>query len=288
MIIAVASGKGGTGKTMVATSLALGMAPCAYFDLDVEEPNGSIFLKPAIDREQRFTIPVPQVDESKCTFCGICAKACAFNAIAVVPSLKSTAFFPDLCHSCGACTYVCPVEGALKEVDKEVGVVRSGTAGNGNIRFVEGRMNVGLPSGVPLIGGIVNEYISSTDELIILDASPGTSCPVVETLGKCDFVLLVTEPTPFGLSDLKLTVELVREMGKEAAVVINKDNGKENLIDAYAAEVDLPVFLRIPYSVELQAAYSRGIPFTEIMASMTGMTEKFRKMIDRIREYGPK
>ena len=278
MYIAVASGKGGTGKTLVSTTLALCAGDCSYVDLDVEEPNGFIFLRPEIEKEVRFTLPVPEINEAVCTFCEKCAAACAYNALAIIPPLKKAMFFSDLCHSCGACAYVCPTPGALKEVDKEIGRIRIGR--KGNIKFIEGRLNVGRPSGVPLIGGIINDYLNM-DDLLIVDASPGTSCPVVESLKKSDYVILVTEPTPFGLNDLKLTVEIVQELGKKTGIIVNKDMGSRSGIDDFSEEVHIPILLKIPYSLDIQKAYSRGIPLLE---SLPGIKEKFTALLDRVVE----
>ena len=278
MYIAVASGKGGTGKTLVSTSLALCAKEyrCTYVDLDVEEPNGAIFLAPEIREEIPFTLQVPEIDESICTFCEICAKSCLFNALSILPPVKKTMMFPDLCHSCGVCAYVCPVEGAIKEVAREIGKIRIGRSGN--LNFIEGRLQVGQISGVPLIKGIVNDYMDM-ENLLIVDSSPGTSCPVVESLKKSDYVVLVTEPTPFGLNDLKLTVELVKELGKDAGIVVNKDDGKLNIIDEFSREVNIPVILRIPYSIEIQKAYSNGIPLVEVMPETA---EKFKAVLKMI------
>lgn len=276
MYIAVASGKGGTGKTLVSTTIALCAGDCTYVDLDVEEPNGYIFLEPEIEKESRYSLPIPEINEEVCTFCEKCAKSCAYNALAVIPQLKKAMLFPDLCHSCGVCTYVCPVPGALKEVEREIGKIRTGK--KRSINFIEGRLNVGLPSGVPLISGIVDNYLNM-DNLLIVDSSPGTSCPVVESLKKSDYVILVTEPTPFGLSDLRLTVEIVQELGKDAGIIINKDNGKKSLIENFSAETNIPIILKIPYSLEIQKAYSQGIPLID---SLPGIKEKFEVMIEAI------
>jgi len=181
-----------------------------------------------------------------------------------------------LCHSCGVCAYVCPVEGAIKEVAREIGKIRIGRSGN--LNFIEGRLQVGQISGVPLIKGIVNDYMDM-ENLLIVDSSPGTSCPVVESLKKSDYVVLVTEPTPFGLNDLKLTVELVKELGKDAGIVVNKDDGKLNIIDEFSREVNIPVILRIPYSIEIQKDYSNGIPLVEAMPETA---EKFKAVLKMI------
>jgi MinD superfamily P-loop ATPase len=278
MYIAVASGKGGSGKTLVSTSLALCAKEyeCTYVDLDVEEPNGAIFLAPEIREEIPFTLQVPEIDENICTFCETCAKSCLFNALAIIPQVKKAMFFPDLCHSCGVCTYVCPVKGALKEIPREIGKIRIGRSGN--INFIEGRLQVGQLSGVPLIKGIINNYMDM-ENLLIVDSSPGTSCPVVESLKKSDYVVLVTEPNPFGLNDLKLTVELVKELGKDAGIIVNKDNGKSTIIDEFASEVNIPVILKIPYSIDIQKAYSNGIP---LVVSMPKTAEKFKAILEMI------
>jgi MinD superfamily P-loop ATPase len=278
MYIAVASGKGGTGKTLVSTSLALCAKEygCTYVDLDVEEPNGAIFMTPEIREEIPFTLQVPEIDENVCTFCETCAKSCLFNAISIIPPVKKAMFFPDLCHSCGVCAYVCPVEGALKEVAREIGKIRIGRSGN--INFIEGRLQVGQLSGVPLIKGIINDYMDM-ESLLIVDSSPGTSCPVVESLKKSDYVVLVTEPNPFGLNDLELTVELVKALGKDAGIIVNKDDGKSTIIDEFSREANIPVILKIPYSIDIQKAYSTGIP---LVVSMPGTAEKFRAVLDII------
>ena len=278
MVIAVASGKGGTGKTIVSTALALsaGESGCTYVDLDVEEPNGFIFLEPEIRQEIPFTLPVPEIDEMVCTFCETCAKSCLFNALAIIPPAKKAMFFPELCHSCGVCAYVCPVDGALKEVPREIGKIRIGRSGN--IKCIEGRLQVGQLSGVPLIAGIINRYLAGKD-LIFIDSAPGTSCPVVESLKNSDYVVLVTEPTPFGLHDLELTVEIVNELGKKAGIIVNKDNGKSTMIDAFSRQAGIPILLKIPYSLEIQKAYSKGIPLT---GTLPGINEKLRGLLETI------
>jgi len=276
MYIAVASGKGGTGKTLVSTTLALCAGDCYYVDLDVEEPNGFVFLQPEIEQEVPFSLSVPEINESICTFCEKCAAACSYNALAIIPPVKKAMFFSDLCHACGACAYVCPTPGALREIDKQIGRIRVGRTGK--VKFIEGRLNVGQPSGVPLIGGIVNDYVDMKD-LLIVDAAPGTSCPVVESLKKSDYVILVTEPTPFGLNDLKLTVEVARELGKKSGIIVNKDTGKWSGIDEFSEEAHIPILLKIPYSLDIQKAYSRGVPLLE---SLPDIKDKFMTLLDRI------
>ena len=280
MTITVTSGKGGTGKTSVSAALSLCAGKCTYVDLDVEEPNGFIFLGPEIQDEIRYTMPVPEIQKNRCTFCGACARACVYNALAVIPSLKKTMFFPGLCHSCGVCTYVCPEDGALTEIERGIGTIRTGKSGQ--ITCIEGRLDVGQPSGVPLIGGIVENYLDK-EALIFADSPPGTSCPVVEVLKKSDYVILVTEPTPFGLHDLELTVELVKAMGKPAGIILNKETGSDAGIDEFARETDIPVLLKIPYSMGIQEAYSRGIPLVD---AMPGIRKEFTVLLETITAGG--
>lgn len=276
MIISVASGKGGTGKTIISTALALAVKNSTYVDLDVEEPNGALFIKPEIKEEISYHCLVPQIDEEKCIFCGACANACEFHALAVIPKIRSTIFFPDLCHSCGACSYVCPEIGVISEIPREIGKI---FLGNGrDIQYIGGRLKIGLPSGVPLIRGIVHEHLSEKSEgLVIIDAPPGTACSMVESIKKSDWVLLVTEPTPFGLHDLELAVEVVKKMKKKAGIILNKGDGKTTLIDEYSQRIGIPILLRIPYSLDIQRAYSAGIPLNE---AMPGINQALQELLD--------
>jgi len=259
LIISVASGKGGTGKTLVATSLALSLEDnVQLLDCDVEEPNAHIFLKPAIDRCEPVTIPVPQVDEGKCNFCGKCAEVCAFNAIAVLP--QKVLVFPELCHGCGACSYLCPQD-AIEEAGREIGVVEAGRSGN--IDFVHGRLNVGEAMAPPLIRAV--KRLVDTQKTVIIDVPPGTSCPVVEAVEGSDFCILVTEPTPFGLNDLTLAVEVVRKMGIGCGVVINRDQAGDKSTEEYCDAQGIPVLLRIPLDTAIARLYSVGVPLVEGM-----------------------
>ncbi|MEN8153447.1 MAG: ATP-binding protein [Acidobacteriota bacterium] len=265
MDIAVVSGKGGTGKTYFSTSLALTLENAGYIDLDVEEPNGYIFLKPDIKENIDFTVPIPEINEEQCTFCRKCDESCTYNAISIIPQIKKAIFFPELCHNCGVCTFVCPVEGAIREVDKKSGTIQKGVFRNGY--FIEGRLNIGEPSGVPLISGIISKHLVP-DRINIIDSPPGTSCPVVESIKKSDFVIIVTEPTPFGLSDMKLILEVAKDMNKRVGVVINKDRGNDQLVKDYLKRENIPILLKIPYSVEIQKAYSKGIPLIETVPEL--------------------
>jgi MinD superfamily P-loop ATPase len=277
MIISVASGKGGTGKTLVATSLALSLqneARVQFLDCDVEEPNAHIFLKPIIESQELVSIPVPQVDEQKCTFCGRCAEVCAFNALAVLKN--HVLVFPELCHGCGACSYLCP-EDAITEQEREIGVVEMGRSGE--IEFVHGRLAIGEAMAPPVIRR-VKEHIDA-GKTAIIDVSPGTSCPVVEAVRESDFCLLVTEPTPFGLSDLALAVEVMKKLNIPCGVVVNRAGVGDSKVEEYCQEGDIPLLLHIPLDTQIARLYSRGVPLVEGMPEWRGA---FHKLFQDIRK----
>lgn len=255
MIISIASGKGGTGKTLVATSLALSLKDTCrvqLLDCDVEEPNDHLFLRPVITGSEPVCIPVPRVNYSKCTFCGECARVCVYKAIAVVP--EAVLIFDQLCHGCGACSYLCP-EGAISEEGREMGVVESGHAEG--IEFVQGRLTVGEAMAVPVIRQVKKKI--KRDMTVILDVSPGTSCPVVEAIENSDYCLLVTEPTPFGLHDLELAVETVRQLGIPCGVIVNRAVSGETLVHDYCKREGIPVLLDIPLDRQIAYLYSEGV-----------------------------
>jgi len=259
LIISVASGKGGTGKTLIATSLALSLeSDLQFLDCDVEEPNAHIFLKPVIERQEIVAIPIPRVNEEKCTLCGKCAEVCAFNAIAVLP--KKVLVFPELCHGCGACSYLCP-ESAIAEAGRDIGIVEMGYSGH--IEFIHGKLSVGEAMAPP----VIREVKGHIDPMktAVIDVPPGTSCPVVESVRGSDFCLLVTEPTPFGLNDLALAVEVIRKLGIRCGVVINREGVGDNKLEEYCNTEGLPILLRIPLDTEIARLYSRGIPLVEGM-----------------------
>ena len=280
MIISIASGKGGTGKTLVATSLSLSLKDkhrVQLLDCDVEEPNDHIFLKPVITRKQAVCIQVPKVDEKKCTYCGECAKACVYNAIAVLP--ERVLVFPELCHGCGACSYLCP-EKAISEEGREIGFVEQGQADG--IEFVQGRLNVGEAMPTPVIRQVKKQ--ANPDGVVIIDVPPGTSCPVVESIRDSHFCLLVTEPTPFGLNDLVLAVETVRELNIPLAVVLNRAGVGDKKVEAYCRKENIPILLTIPMDTEIARLYSEGVTLAEGMPELRemfiGLWDKIRGRVD--------
>jgi len=277
VIISIASGKGGTGKTLVATSLALSLPdekPVQLLDCDVEEPNAHILLKLPLSYKQTVFIPIPQIDETKCTYCGKCAEVCAYNAIAVTK--KKVLIFPELCHGCGACSYLCP-ENAISEINKEIGVLESGQLKG--IEFIHGKLNIGEIA-APRVIREVKKHINQ-GKLVIIDSSPGTSCPVVEAVKGSDFCLLVTEPTPFGLNDLALAVDMVAKLGIPCGVVINRNGAGYNKVEEYCHKKDIPILLRIPLDIKIARLYSRGVTLVE---GMPQWQEAFINLFDKVKQ----
>jgi len=275
VIISIASGKGGTGKTTIATNLALSINNDVQFlDCDVEEPDAHIFLNPRIKKTLTASIPVPKIDESKCNFCGRCAEVCAYNALAVLKDKVLS--FPHLCHGCGGCSLLCPQK-AITEVNKDIGVVEIGNSNN--LQFVQGILNIGETMSPPLIKAVKN-YINPT-RIVIIDAPPGTSCPVIEAIKGSDFCILVTEPTPFGLNDLILAVRVLRKLNISFGVVINRSDIGDNKLEDYCEKEDIPVLMRIPFKKEIAVAYSKGIPIVERFPEYK---DEFVSLFKRIKE----
>jgi len=262
MRIAVASGKGGTGKTTVATNLACVASRngqrVAYLDCDVEEPNGHIFLKPQITDSQPIGTLIPRVDEVQCIHCGQCGKLCRYGAIVCIKD--RVLVFPELCHGCGGCALVCPV-GAISEISRERGRLETGQAGR--IRFVQGLLNIGEAMSPPVIKAV--KATVSEAGVVIIDAPPGTSCPVIESVRGTDFVILVTEPTPFGLNDLKLAVEMVGALDLPFGVVINRADLGDRETHAYCEMNGIQILAEIPDDRRVAEAYSRGEMACEAM-----------------------
>ena len=256
MTIAVASGKGGTGKTLIATSLALVLQDAGsveFLDCDVEEPNAHLFLKPHIEAKEAVEIPVPLVDDAKCTCCGRCAEVCEFNAIAVLKD--AVMVFSELCHGCTACWVLCPEE-AIRPTGREVGVAESGWSGP--IGFHHGWLRVGEAMSPPLIRAV--KARARPADFVVIDSPPGTSCPVVESVRDADVVVLVTEPTPFGLNDLVLAVDMVEALGRTAGIVINRAGIGDGQVNDFCRSRNLPILLEIPFDRRIAEAYSRGEP----------------------------
>jgi MinD superfamily P-loop ATPase len=277
MIISVASGKGGTGKTLVATSLALSLKDSykvTLLDCDVEEPNDHILLKPVITGSEPVNIQVPVIDEKKCIYCGKCAEVCAYHAIAVIANHVLT--FPQLCHGCGACSYLCPKE-VISEAPRQTGIVEWGHSDG--LRFVQGTLTVGEAMAPPVIRK-VKEHANG-GEVIIRDTPPGTSCPVVEATEGSNFCLLVTEPTPFGLNDLSLAVEMVRKLGIPCGVILNRAGVGDTGVEEYCRQEGLPILLTIPLDTEIARLYSRGIT---LVKGMPAWEYSFWEVFNKIKE----
>ncbi|HSO19765.1 MAG TPA: ATP-binding protein [Desulfosarcina sp.] len=273
MMISVASGKGGTGKTTVATNLAASLdGPVQLLDCDVEEPNAHLFLHPCITSTETVFTPVPEIDLDRCSRCRKCMDICRFRAIALVGDTVLT--FPELCHSCGGCIAVCP-EQAVREVGRELGDLEIGSV-NG-IAFAHGRMRVGEAMAPPLIRKV--RSCARTGVLTVIDAPPGTSCPVIAAMKGTQFVLLVTEPTPFGLHDLQLAVEAVKILDIPMGLVINRADMGDDAVRAYARAQDIPILMEIPFDRQIAESYSRGELFA--MTDPAWKT-RFRKLAEEI------
>ncbi|MGQ9779810.1 MAG: ATP-binding protein [Bacillota bacterium] len=251
MQIAIASGKGGTGKTTVALGLALTGGPLTLIDADVEEPNCQVLLAGEPTDTERAKVMVPVFAEDACVRCGHCARVCRFNALVV--GNRGHLLFPELCHGCGACLLVCR-HGAVREGEREIGAINRFV--RGDIRLLEGRLNVGEPTGVPLIRRLKRE--AAKEDLTIVDSPPGSSCGMVAAVAGADYCLLVTEPTLFGRHDLAAALTVVEALGIPKGVVINRSGEGDELIEEFCRKRDVPILARIPHDRNLAAAYARG------------------------------
>jgi len=275
MIISVASGKGGTGKTTVATNMALSIGSgVQLLDCDGEQPNAHLFLHPVFDLTETVTTPVPEIDMEKCTLCGKCGDICVFKAIVVVGGTVLP--FEELCHSCGGCMAVCP-EKAITEKGRELGVLQKGHR-NG-VEFIHGKLRVGEAMSPPLIKAVL--ALRDPTKITIVDAPPGTSCPVIETMKPADFILLVTEPTPFGLNDLKLAVGAARILIIPCGLVINRSDIGDDKVKEFANRENLPVLLEIPFDRRIAEAYSRGDMIVDVMPEWKA---KFLELYEKIKD----
>jgi len=274
LIITVASGKGGTGKTTVAVNLALSIGSTNLLDCDVEEPNVHTLLHPTKMQTTSVTVPTPSVDQDKCTLCGKCAEFCQFNAIFV--GKTKTMIYEEMCHSCGGCKLVCP-DDAITEVERSIGRIHQSNMGQ--TQLVYGELSIGEPIATTLIHAVKEQV--KTDEINILDAPPGTACPVIETMRESDYLVLVTEPTPFGLHDLSMAVDVVRELKIPFGVIINRAGIGDEGVEEFCKENNIPILLEIPFNRQIAELYSRGIPFVQ---EMPEWRQQFKDLFNHIVE----
>lgn len=278
MKIAIASGKGGTGKSTVATNFAYLLSKTykdvCLLDCDVEEPNCHIFLKPNFSKTEQKFVDTPEIIEEKCVKCGKCAEVCQFNALAFIKD--KVLVFQELCHGCGSCQLACPA-GAIKEKGREVGVVEEGI-GSG-FSFIHGKLRIGEAMSPPLIKAV--KKAGEKHKLQILDCPPGTSCPAIAAVYGTDYVFMVTEPTPFGLYDLNLGVEVIRKIGLPFGIIINRSGENDKLIDDYAKEQGIEILARIPDERKIAECYSKG---ELVLRAMPEYKEAFKPLVDIVRE----
>ncbi|MDD4527593.1 MAG: ATP-binding protein [Candidatus Margulisbacteria bacterium] len=269
MKIAIASGKGGTGKTLISTNLFNVTPNSTYIDCDVEEPNGHLFLKGTHVKEQSFHIMIPEVNQNICNNCGKCAEVCQFNAI--ISAKQKVLVFPELCHGCGSCTFFCPTK-AITETPKIIGKIQETLINNKPM--ITGTLNIGEPMAPPIIKQLKALPIST--EHIIIDSPPGTSCPVIAAITGADMVLLVTEPTPFGLHDLDLAVQVVQKLNIPMGIIVNKSGLGGNIIENYSKKKNIEILLEIPHSKTIAKLYSEGKLITTL--------PKYKKIFENLSE----
>jgi MinD superfamily P-loop ATPase len=272
MIVSIASGKGGTGKTSVAVNMALSVGNLKLLDCDVEEPNAHLLLHPEITKKETVYTSIPKIDRELCNLCGECTKFCQFNAIFVAQ--ERILVFPELCHSCGGCALVCPRKAISWEKHK-VGTLNFGAVDG--LEVVFGELEVSKPLAIPVIKAVKNQI--KNGENVILDSPPGTSCPFVETVRGSDFCVLVTEPTPFGLHDLKIAVDVLRQVAVPFGVVVNRSGLGDKKVYEYCKKEKIRLLLEIPYDRRIAELYSKGVPF---ISEMPEWEEKFQRLYDEI------
>ncbi len=280
--IAIASGKGGTGKTLVATNLFYALQQLNYqvvlVDCDAEEPNDWVFFSGEKETSFEVNQKVPVIDESKCTFCGKCHEYCNYNAIFILPPVKTIKVIEDLCHGCGACTVACKFD-AISEKDVSLGTVTRFSITQ-HTSVVEAKMKVGVFSPVSVIKAAIKE--ADDDGIIILDSPPGTSCPFIQTVNRADYVLLVTEPTPFGLSDLKQSVETLKTMNKTCGVIINRAGLGDNTVYEYLKQENIPLLMEIPFDKTIASYYSKGELITQFQPELKAQfISMFNLIVDK-------
>jgi MinD superfamily P-loop ATPase len=281
MKVAIASGKGGTGKTMLTASLAVSWPRrVVAVDLDVEEPNLDLFLRPVFSGRREAVLEVPQVDEGACTFCRECAEFCQFKAISVLGSVVLV--FPEMCHGCGGCIAVCP-EGALHPGSRALGEISWGRAGT--VEFLMGRLRVGEAMSPPLMRQVMGQLEGSLNAAnpadVLIDAPPGVSCPAITAVIDSDVIVLVTEPTPFGAFDLKLAYEAFYPLGKPMSVVVNRAGLGNDEVHRFCRRVGLPILAEIPYERAIAEAYARGEIIAHSSPEMAALFAALAESIQR-------
>lgn len=274
MNIAIASGKGGTGKTTVSVNLALSLDNVQLLDCDVEEPDCNVYLSAPLEKLEDVYLLVPEIDKEQCTFCGKCSEFCKYNALAIFP--KDALVFKDLCHGCGGCFILCPVD-AITEKKKVIGVIEYGK--KSELEFMRGVLTIGEPMATPVIRALKEKI--NNNKSVILDSPPGAACPVIEAVSGCDFCILVTEPTPFGLHDLTLAVELTKILDVPCGVIVNKAGIGDDTVQTYCKKEGVPVLMEITHSRKIAELCSKGVPFVKEMPSWKN---RFQKLFTAIEE----
>ncbi len=275
MKIAILSGKGGTGKTLVSVNLAAIAEKAAYVDCDVEEPNGHLFFKPKYTETNKVTVPIPEIKEALCNGCRVCVDFCQFNALAFIKN--KPLLFPTICHSCGGCVKLCPTN-AISEKEKEVGVIRKGISGN--VTVMSGMMKTGEASGIPIVSELLH-WVKEENVLTVLDCPPGSACMVMESIKDADYCVLVAEPTIFGTHNLNMVYELVKLFNKPFGAVLNKCVEGENPSEMFCQEHEIPILLKIPFDHKLGELNSNG----QIVAhELPEYQELFRKLLSLIKQ----